>query len=88
MILRFIASKTNRQDTENVGNIIKLIGRRNGPSWSVVLSEGVLGKRGTFQVSKIIKAFTTSKLLALQKLRHSNSGYNTAFYKEGKINYI
>lgn len=54
----------------------------------MVLIEGLLGKIETFKVSKIIKAFTVSKLLALQKLRHSNSGYNTVFYKGVKINYI
>lgn len=45
-------------------------------------------KRKTFKVSKIIKAFTVSKLLALQKLRHQIQEYNTLFYKGVKIHYI
>lgn len=80
MILSFTAKTTTtkkkkRQEFRNLGNIIKLSGRGMALVVQWFRMRGFAGgrKRKTFKVSKIIKAFTVSKLLALQKLRHSNS---------------
>lgn len=78
VILRYTAKikKKKRQEFGNVGNIIiKLSGRGMALviQWFWVRGFAEGRKRKTFKVSKIIKAFTVSKLLALQKLRHSNS---------------